>query len=763
VSIIYHIYNLFLRQGWLFYGLAVVLFLFAILQERGDVETYKKQLKNSNISDVISYLTEQKQSQNIESNGTKTFIFRSQDNWEQRLNWLSQHFVGIPTKGGFEAQVQRGKLVLLQYPAILQQPIPRSRWRFVPSILTAIGVLGTFGGITAGLADISLNNIGGDSQNLLKSSVTLLEGMKTAFLTSLVGLGLSSIFTIILALYGERERQKDRQSLQNKLDEIAVLKTPMQLLSSLNPEANQGASQSLADAAKKMGDAAEQMVKKFDKLIEIQEKLSPQAIGEEVGQQVGNFMQPEFQKILVELTALREIKADQGQEIRKLIEEQQKKLIEPIIAELKKSAKLTEGASEAVMALKNELGGISHSLSESIVTIQKFQVDTIGQLQQFAANLESILGEFRTDTKDVLQQVATEVKGAVDQSIVAMENQRNAFDKSAKQTVHTFRGIREELEKSLETQAQIQRDSIQEFQNSSREIFAEQSTNLKQVGEEASQAMILQRNAFTASAEQTAATFRGIREELEKSLETQAQIQRDSIQEFQDSSREIFEQQASNLGLVGNAASQQMNEARENLTATLTNIDNVLQNTRLTVQEELQTFRLNYQAALEEFFMQQNQLLEGTLGEQRRGLADVVANFQTVFEEEYNRRKDISQEMQKNLEKIEETTAQVNKFAHEIGLISGERFAQLQELARTIGKEASHVEKAYENLSREFNGGLQSWNQEMMGYFQRKSESDMKFFTQADAATEKVCNQLLQAANYLVAAESTRRNSNEKD
>jgi hypothetical protein len=676
--------------------------------------------------------------------------------WEQSLVFYLAAVGLLVFAIGLEwSDVLKYKRTLKNSNTFLQQPIPRSHWRFVPGILTAIGVLGTFYGITAGLADISLNNIGGDSQNLLKSSVTLLEGMKTAFATSLVGLGSSSIFTLFLA-YCDGERRKERK----KLAKIAVLETPLQVLSNRNPDANQEASKSLADAAEKMGTAAKEMGTKFAELIEIQRQLSPQAIGKEVG----NVMKPVFQEIRVELTALREIKADQGQEmLRNLIEEQREQLIKPIIGELRNSATLTKGASEAVMDLKNELGGISRSLSESIVTIQQFQVDTIGQLQQFALNLEAILGEFRTDTKDVLQQVATEVKGAVDQSIVAMENQRNAFDKSAKQTVHTFRGIREQLEKSLETQAQIQRDSIQEFQNSSREIFAEQSTNLKQVGEEASQAMILQRNAFTASAEQTAATFRGIREELEKSLETQAQIQRDSIKEFQNSSRQIFEQQANNLGLVGNAASQQMNEARENLTATLTNIDNVLQNTRLTVQEELQKFRLNYQAALEEFFMQQNQLLEGTLGEQRRGLADVVANFQTVFEEEYNRRKDISQEMQESLIKIKETTAQVNKFAHEIGLISGERFAQLQELARTIGKEASHVEKAYENLSREFNGGLQIWNQEMMGYFQRKSESDMKFFTQADEATARVCNQLVQAANYLVAAESTRRNSNEKD
>ena len=42
-----------------------------------------------------------------------------------------------------------------------------------------------------------------------------------------------------------------------------------------------------------------------------------------------------------------------------------------------------------------------------------------------------------------------------------------------------------------------------------------------------------------------------------------------------------------------------MNEAKDNLLGTLNNIDGMLQNTRLTVQQELEQFRLDYQAALQ--------------------------------------------------------------------------------------------------------------------------------------------------------------------
>ena len=55
-----------------------------------------------------------------------------------------------------------------------------------PSVLTSLGILGTFVGIVIGLLDFEANNIEGSIENLL-------EGLKTAFTTSLVGMLLSVV------------------------------------------------------------------------------------------------------------------------------------------------------------------------------------------------------------------------------------------------------------------------------------------------------------------------------------------------------------------------------------------------------------------------------------------------------------------------------------------------------------------------------------------------------------------------------------------
>lgn len=63
---------------------------------------------------------------------------------------------------------------------------------YIPSLLTSLGILGTFVGISIGLVNF-------DPTNIDKSISELLEGMKTAFYSSLVGMFSSILFKIFLS------------------------------------------------------------------------------------------------------------------------------------------------------------------------------------------------------------------------------------------------------------------------------------------------------------------------------------------------------------------------------------------------------------------------------------------------------------------------------------------------------------------------------------------------------------------------------------
>lgn len=74
--------------------------------------------------------------------------------------------------------------------------------QYTPTLLTSIGILGTFCGIVAGLLGFDVNSID-------TSIDMLLAGMKTAFTTSLVGMGLSILYKLSSSLFPAVKNEGD--------------------------------------------------------------------------------------------------------------------------------------------------------------------------------------------------------------------------------------------------------------------------------------------------------------------------------------------------------------------------------------------------------------------------------------------------------------------------------------------------------------------------------------------------------------------------
>lgn len=728
------------------------------------------------------------------------------------VRWLIQYLKGESTQSAFKPeQNQSGDFILLSYPAVLGKPVPRSPVSFAPALLTAIGILGTFSGIFLGLRGVDLENIS-ESEQLIEASQKLLVGMKTSFSTSLFGLGAAITFIIILAL-GANKRTAIRNSLRKKLSDIAFLENPNRLLSRLDNDSDAEAAktlQAIVDAVKSAIAPDSPLVLELKQIIDNTSSLSnltPKAIASATSDNFTVLINPLAQ----EIKQLRELQQSQGQTVESLVRQLRNELIEPVVARLDQSAAITKEASAAVTDLKNELGGISTSLAGAVETIQSFQQDTLTRLQEFAANLQSVLGQFRTDTQGVMEQVAVEIEQAVNHSIIGMEAQRNAFDASATQASQTFRGIRKDLQTALETQALQQKEMLQEVRASTEgilvkanEAFVNQSNTLVTVGKEASglmneaqnnfqgmmkdvsgeikeavkqsiTGMEAQRNAFEASATQASQTFRGIREDLQAALETQALQQKEMLQDVRASTEgilvkanEAFANQSNTLVTVGKEASGLMNEAKDSFIGTLGDIDGMLQKTSLTVQQELSQFRLDYQTALQDFFTRQNNLLNETLGKQREGLASVVVNLQQTFSEEATQRKELTARVDRSLDRISETLKAVNDLASAMGMTSSERLGQLQELARTIGSEAHRVEHSYQSMTEQFNEALNSGNEKLNDYLKQADEAYTRSIQDADRAAAEVCTRLnetshglMSVAEFLVAAATEIKNSNE--
>ena len=747
--------------------IVVIVFLIASFCEIYHTVEYRtKDLKTT--EEAIKHLTENKNTENI-------FLVNSTGKLK---DWLKFHIAGKKEKAA--------PFTLVHYPSILARSAPQSFLRFVPTICTALGLLGTFYGIQKGLQGINPGI--GESQELLNASKDLFAGMRVAFSNSLVGLGAASLFTLMIFV-NDSIRQNKRKNLRKNLDNIAVSESPF--------KANNESLQANNKAATELAKAAESL-----------QSLNPQ----EIGIEVGKALTPVFREIREELSALREIKVEQGQDVlQNLITSLRNEVIEPIVERLNQSANLTQQVSQSVQNLTQELGGVSTSLADSIITIQTFQGETVGNLERFAQSLQQTLGQFQNETQGVLQQVAEEIHQGVAESVRGMEAQRNAFEQSADQASVTFRGIREDLQEALTTQAAQQREMLEgvttqtsDILNQANATFQEQSNTIKTVGVEASnlmrdakdnlteglnqingtlqstqaytreeleafsinyqqrlsdffaasvRGMEAQRNAFEQSADQASVTFRGIREDLQEALTTQAAQQREMLEGVATQTSDIlnqanatFQEQSNTIKTVGVEASNLMRDAKDNLIEGLGNIEEMLRRTSDMVQTELDQFRLTYQDSLTQFFAEQNQLLEGTLGQQREGLAKVVANLERVFSQEVERRRQLNESM----DKIQETVEVVNRLAIAVGLNSEQQKSSMKQFVRELSQEVKGVEQQYSNYANKLEQILQAWSNNVL-------TSQNKFFSEADSAMAKVSGGLLEAANVLVAAENNNR------
>ncbi|MEH2209883.1 hypothetical protein [Nostoc sp.] len=683
--------------------------------------------------------------------------------------WLKEH---LGTDDFSRFKQQDGNFILVKYPSVLAHPIPRSSLRFVITLCTAIGVLGTFYGIQEGLQGINLSTE--NPKELMTASKGLLVGMKTAFSTSLMGLGSGSLFTLVL--FGcDSLKQKRRDSLRQKLKAIAILKTAdndnREVVEALSLVAKNltGLKQLNAEG---IGQAVGRSIaEQFAGL----NQLSAHAIGQAVGQQI----KPALEAMFKEQKKLREIQENQGQRVlEELIKDLRIQVLEPIADRLDKSAELTQQASEAVLSLHRELGGISQSLASSILTIQNFQKETLVELQGFAKNLGDTLNQFQTDTRGVLQLTADEINRAVNQSLQGMTAQRSAFETSAVQAAATFRGIREELQTALQERATVEQQMLQRFANNMGQTLSQFQTEttgvIQQTSHEINRAVVqsiegmtAQRSAFEASAVQAAATFRGIREELQTALQERAAVEQQMLQatrtgiiQILTQANKTFHEQTNTLQTVGNQASGLMNNAKDNLLATLVNIDATLTATRHTVEDDLTRFREEYQTNLQTFFEQQNNLLEGTLGKQRDGLSGIVNNLDQVFREESQRRSELTQEVDKSMTKIQTSVEQINKLVSAAGLNDAQRLIQLEKLASGIGQQVQIVDNSYISLNKTFHNSLESWQNHLESSMQRTVDLQESFFQQADTSMARVCGGLLETAKVLVAAHDNRQFGN---
>lgn len=433
--------------------------------------------QNVECGSTIKAIESLKSYQGTENNG----LIISSTIGEEAFQWLCRHLNGQVVMGHAFQPYRRedGMFVLISWPSVLSSAVPRGPVYFAPTLLTALGVLGTFGGISLGLQQISPDATA-DVNSLLASSNQLLGGMKTAFSTSLVGLGTATFFMWFLAA-GEKKRQRYRNALRQQISRIAFLETPGHLLGRLDTSSSHKAAEELQRVTESLAGLS---------------TLN----AEEIGRQIAIALKPGFVAIRNDLAHQRKtIEAQRQELLQTLVQSLRTDVIEPVVVKLDESARMTQEASSAVRQLKEELGGISSSLASSIQTIETFQKDTLIKLQEFAGDLHQILRQFQLEIQDsvrdsaeqqkaMLQEVRSSTENTLEQANAAFVSQTETLKQVGENASELMSTASTELRSTLEnigSSLQATRITVQEeleefrvnYQNALN-LFFEQQNNL---------------------------------------------------------------------------------------------------------------------------------------------------------------------------------------------------------------------------------------------------------------------------------------------
>ena len=425
---------------------------------------FNKGLAQLECSEVTRFISEN------DFYGSKLYThFRSTEN--ERLNAAWDAFcVGISEmerdRGkeiGKEIYMTRSASFFFTEDRLLTDALNLRFWNSVPSLLVGIGILGTFVGLVLGLWDF---NVQEDGTIQTKTIQTLLEGMRTAFISSVVGMFLSLIFLGVerRVIYRLNESiRKLRDGLDSKFIPLPNELTQLQQLEQDRVIAKQ----------------QKQMV---DILTETLGKLSGVISGQ---------LQPTLNFLEKTVAELRRQKAESSKEITDSISkgmgglrEELKYLLDPLAetfnetssslkilpAQLEEQMKevgktvqsLNTEFNQTIMKLSTNVNSASESIKDllsqqkqQITEIHQLSVETGTALAEGTEKIKETLGEATSEFTGVLSGAANDLKlntdGTSENIKDLLSQQKQQITEMHQLSVETGTALAEGTEKIKET------------------------------------------------------------------------------------------------------------------------------------------------------------------------------------------------------------------------------------------------------------------------------------------------------------------------
>jgi DNA-binding ferritin-like protein (Dps family) len=616
--------------------------------------------------------------------------------------WLTDNLIYKISANYYVIEIKNGKW-LTKTP--ISQMLPYfdiSRYKLVPALLTSIGITGTFLGITLGLSDFSMT---GESKALLASAAELIEGMKTAFYTSLAGLSTSAIFMMLMKWSSSVINKHQNQFLK----EIAKNYFEISAIFYLKEMSNEGQEDVIAaqlKSAQVMEDLGTSMGSVTQQLSSLSSSFNGEVIANTIAAamsaSIETQLKPSLAAISTELSTLKEIKEQTQKELIELmIGEMKDKLIAPIVAELGKTSEAVLQSNDVTKQLNENVEKVVTSTAVTVETINEFQKETMIKLQGFAESLKEILSSFKSDTEGAMTTIAAEVNNMLTNASSGMDKQRIAFEQSASQAAVAFDGIRVSMDTALD-----------ERQSAEQGMFDNVTTRINTLLGEIAQSFEQQSSVITHTGQTAANLMTQAQEEFEKSSQMRLSSEQQTLALMEqrigsllDDSQVIFKEQAGYIANTGDTAVSLMKHAQEEFEKS--------SQTRLS--SEQQTFELMEQRIgrlldhSQAIFKEQTDCISHTGKTAAELMTQAQVEFEKAAENRLNNEAKVFTDMEQRIGKL------VND--------SQDIFKQQADSITQVGKDASDVMQSAKHELEQGLGDIDSKVQSMSQTVQKELET----------------------------------------
>lgn len=487
----------------------------------------------------------------------------------------------------YEPVLVRGKKAVYGTSARFQDLANIQLPTWIPVAITTLGILGTFWGIADGVQGISLGDSGKTDEQikaLINGVTPIVEGMKTAFGTSLVGMA-SAVGLLFLDAVQRWRVGAYLDRLKNS--KVVHLVQTEDILLLADPQAQGETAKTLSLELKQTVAALKGAVVSFN----------VDALGDRVGLVIAREFQPVFSDVRLAVKELGAIKADNGQAlIREMLADLTQNVLVPMAGQITQvteavtqSTATTLKVNASVEKMAREVDQVATSLKQTVQAFQETQKESLDRLERYASALNQQQGEFLTRSQAVFVEAGDQ-----------------------------FRSLGTEVRQTLEVQTEHQRDMLGQVHSRFERMLGQMNEVFDTVSREVAGTLATAKEALVSTIHEIPAMLEQTRvagqAELEKFrtayqaaledffsqqtslLEESLGRQREGLASVVTHLTEAFAQEAEHREVLGKEVAEQLRDLENIALATTASA----QATLSTWTKELQSYRGGLSKSLEQ-------------------------------------------------------------------------------------------------------------------------------------------------------------------